>query len=993
MAVPTQFRQYLIAQDADGKNVEVVRTGDQVGVLAFDTRRLAFVHCHVLLDPLESRRNFDDRAQKFKTCGHPRLARLIESGEDEGSAFYITANVDGETVRRYLSRHDQIPVWLAMRLTSLSLEAVRAALEVGDFLPLQLMDVLRIVQTGPHDFLVMLADYRLAEPGGAKSARPRVAKGAFEKHEQFLGVFFLERLQTGPSMRDAMLSSADLAELLENLLSSCAQSVTGGIASVLKALAKSTPSPPPGELPVTLKPRPLVASLLQGFTEVARSVAARVRIHSQKLDAAHPYAMRGTLTRGGQEVVVEQVPPPRLVANGPAEMLRQVLNVPKTGKFPNLVPVNFVEQCDGVLCMAETAVEGVALSDLLAARGTLDPQEVYLVLAGMDAALAQLEKTNLDTKRLRLEDIYLFTGFSKAPAQESGLLAQKLNEWPGFSIVLRAHPCMGSMTGRGTDPAMLLPAEMKPKSGAEPLWHGAWIAALGCFLSGMPSGEAARHATGSEDVDATLRMFEEELMRGRKGAPSSRSGFLSQYAKVMEHHDVAQLGKVGGGFWAELSGAGAAQGRAAEISRGVTSVPEEQQKPAIVIPEKISPAEALPEKPTIGFAEALIQQAHLRDLAEGAPRGLQPMSPDLRDSLDDDPFESSWRPMHEAMPLWLRALMFAGGSLALGAALAHLSGRAKWQDPRAASLARPAAVETPPPAAVPIELPVATPASTASKNSKSPGPKLPPPSTPPLGAANLDPKLLPPKGTSAANTAKSATPATAPVAVDPALNSKLMELRKTGGKLPPELRGAVSKAARNGSTEAMLALGRMNLRGEAGAVDERSAFTWFDKAMNAGDTAATVPLAECYLQGWGTAPDLAVAVDLLSKASAKGEPAAKDLLGVCYARGFGVARDDAKAFELCSEAYSAGSATACGNLGALYLRGQGVAQDAERAVQLFGEGARRGHAESMLLYAQSLEYGTGIPADRAQAEQWYLQAARLGNAEAANWCRQKGLAY
>src|SRR5436190_1083898 len=84
-------------------------------------------------------------------------------------------------------------------------------------------------------------------------------------------------------------------------------------------------------------------------------------------------------------------PPGRLVANGPAELLRRVLNVPRTGKFPNLVPVNFLEQNGGLLSMAETAVEGIALSDLIDARGTLDPQEVYLVLAGMDAALAQLE--------------------------------------------------------------------------------------------------------------------------------------------------------------------------------------------------------------------------------------------------------------------------------------------------------------------------------------------------------------------------------------------------------------------------------------------------------------------------------------------------------------------------------------------------------------------------------------------------------------------------
>ena len=569
MAGPTQFRQYLIAQDAEGNNVEVVRTAEQVGVLAFDTRRLAFVHCHVLLEPLSSRRTFDDRARRFKASGHPHLARLIESGEDEGSAFYITANVDGETLRGYLSRHEQLPVWLAMRLTASCLEAVRAALEVGDFLPLQLMDVLRIAQTGPHDLRVMLTDYRLADPAGAKSARARLAKSAFDKQEQFLGVFFLERLQTGSSIQDASLSAADFAELLQNLLSSCGAGVDAGIENVLRALEKSTPSPPPGEMAPQLKPKSLLAPLLPTSGEVARSVAANVRVQSQKLDASQPYTLHGTLTKSGQEIVLEPVPPVRIAGTGPAGVLRQVLHLPKAGKFPNLVPVNFVEQHEGVLCFAETAVEGIVLSDLLAARGTLDPQETYLVLAGMDAALAQVEKTNVDTRRLRLEDIFLFTGFSKGPAAESGLLSKRLNEWPGFSIVLRAHPCLSSMSGRGTDPAMLLPTEMKTKAGAEPVWNGAWMAALGCFLSGMTSGVAAKHVTGVEEVDSTFRMFEDELARGRKGSPSSRSGFLSHFARVMQDHDLAQPEKGGrllGGAERLRRGAGSRRG---DFPRGV----------------------------------------------------------------------------------------------------------------------------------------------------------------------------------------------------------------------------------------------------------------------------------------------------------------------------------------------------------------------------------------------------------------------------------------
>jgi TPR repeat protein len=995
MPGPTQFRQYLIAQDAEGNNVEVVRSADQVGVLAFDTRRLAFVHCHVLLEPLSSRRAFDDRARKLKACGHPRLARLIESGEDEGSAYYITANVDGETLRAYLARHEQIPVWLAMRLTALALEAVRAALEVGDLLPLQLMDVLRIVQTGEHDFQVVLADYRLADPPGAKSARTKLAKTGFDKQEQFLGVFFLEKLQTGASIQEADLGAGDFAELLENLLGSCSQGVDEGIRNILKALAKSTPMPPAGEIAAQLKPKPLLVPLLPGFSDVARGVAAKVRIHSQKLDASLPYAMRGTLTRTGQEVIVEPVPHVRLAGTGPAGVMRQVLNLPKSGKFPNLVPVNFVEDHEGLLCLAETAVEGISLSELLSARGPLDPHETYLVLAGMDAALSQLEKTALDTRRLRLEDIFLFTGFSKGPVHESGLLTRKLNEWPGFSVVLRAHPCLGSMSGRGTDPAMLLPVDAKAKADVEPVWNGGWMASLGCFLAGMITGEASKHLCGQEEVDSTFRMLEDELTRGRKGSPSSRASFLSRFARVIHHHDVEQPDKAGG-FWAELSGGGAAQSRAAEISR--PSIPAPPEVPAPVTAKAVALVSApVVEAPAIGFAEALIQQTHRSDEEQRSPRGLQTMRPGMRMPAHD--FESSWRPMHQAMPLWMRGFLFAGGSLLLGAVLAHLSGRALWQDARSAFLSSPApATRTDEPVEAMIDLPVAPSASPGSaaaprsSSAASKGPKLAPPPPERLAAVDLEAKS--PAGAPAFPVSMAPKPSGASTAApDEGLTSKLAALRKSGGRLPTELRAATDKAARDGNTEAMLALGRMHLRGESGSVDERTAFVWFDKAMSAGDTAATVPLAECYLQGWGTATDLGLAIDLLSKAASGGDATAKDLLGVCYARGIGVTQDNARAFQLCTEAYLAGVVSACGNLGALYRRGQGVPEDAERAVQLFAEGARRGHAESMFLYAQCLEYGTGTPADRSQAIQWYQNAARLGNAEAANWCREKDISF
>ncbi|WP_075087760.1 hypothetical protein [Verrucomicrobium spinosum] len=71
MANPTQFRHYLIAQDADGANLEVLRSSEQVAVFAFDSRRQVFVHCHVLLDPVEDQAAFELAPACLQTRGTP----------------------------------------------------------------------------------------------------------------------------------------------------------------------------------------------------------------------------------------------------------------------------------------------------------------------------------------------------------------------------------------------------------------------------------------------------------------------------------------------------------------------------------------------------------------------------------------------------------------------------------------------------------------------------------------------------------------------------------------------------------------------------------------------------------------------------------------------------------------------------------------------------------------------------------------------------------
>ncbi|MEZ0275425.1 MAG: hypothetical protein ACAH88_11015, partial [Roseimicrobium sp.] len=213
MPGPTQFRHYLIAQEAEGKNIEVVRSAEQVGVLAFDLERHVFAHFHVLLEPLKDKAAFEERARSVQNHGHPRLARLLDLGEDEGSPFYITTNVDGETLRSYLDRSETLPVWLAMRITQSALEAVQALMAVGDLLPTQPLDGLRLVQTGTQSLQVSVADYRLAEDPVSKAAKARQGRAPLEKQGQFLMAFFQERLESDVSRADARLQTADFVEL------------------------------------------------------------------------------------------------------------------------------------------------------------------------------------------------------------------------------------------------------------------------------------------------------------------------------------------------------------------------------------------------------------------------------------------------------------------------------------------------------------------------------------------------------------------------------------------------------------------------------------------------------------------------------------------------------------------------------------------------------------------------------------------------------------
>lgn len=686
MSEPHQFRHYLIVQDAGGANVELERSAEKVAVLAFDTLRFEFAACHVLLQPVEERAAFEESCRRLRGHGHPLLARLIDFGEDEGNPFYITSAADGEPLRAYLARQQELPGWLAVMLASRALDAAVAVGARGDYLTAQPLNSLRVVQVGPQSLVVIASDYRLT-PARA-TAKGRALRANFDKQGKFLRAFLLEQSGGSPTLPDHPLNAADFTELLAGCLQAASPAAISQMLDLRDSLQKLAPEHLSGEIPAPQKPRALLAPHLAGYQDVARAVSNRVRIQSQRLDMTNPYSMRGTLAKAGRPVLVEQIPPIRLVGRRVLDTARETQKLTRKNDHPHLVTLALVHEAEQLLCQAEELVDGVSLADLLRERGALDVSEAYLVLAGLDSALADLDSTSLPAQKLRLEDVFLLVAGAREAPRTARLLAARLTDWPSFSVVLRAHPCLASMSGRGTDPGLLLPPGATTSAEVPTRWHGGWLAAVGRFLLGIESAVGAPFQTANAARDDTAaRMLDDEIARTIEGRPGSRAEFLSRFARIVHQRDRVKAAPSSIKTTAKEAGITEIMPSPKSRPLGEAPAPADAEEGGDGV-EVISPGGAIaaaltgaaltqgvstpkPDKPSAGFAELLFQGG------EGEP--AHPDEPDWARRQPAGSLPSHFEAPRDQTPFWLKAAVFLLGSMALGGFLTHLSGVALWQ--------------------------------------------------------------------------------------------------------------------------------------------------------------------------------------------------------------------------------------------------------------------------------------------------------------------------
>jgi hypothetical protein len=225
-------------------------------------------------------------------------------------------------------------------------------------------------------------------------------------------------------------------------------------------------------------------------------------------------------------------------------------------------------------------------------------------------------------------------------------------------------------------------------------WHGGWLAAVGRFLVGLDSAPAE----ASRDRESVIRLFDDEIAKARDGAPATRSDLLGRFARVIQHYDLVAPSPI------TTTPAAEPRIKPSQLIHKDKPPPpmpaDAVAKPAPSAPPNLPPS--LPDLPigagtlipaaseadsgeSIGFAELLFQSPAEADIARRGGHWGQGASNDFASGQ-----VGNWGLEEDPSPWWLKAAVFIGGSMVIGAILAHQSGHAVWQ--KAADPAPPAVI-------------------------------------------------------------------------------------------------------------------------------------------------------------------------------------------------------------------------------------------------------------------------------------------------------------
>lgn len=387
---------------------------------------------------------------------HPGVARIFETGEQDGQFYFVNEFVDGERLTDYSERVGTLPRNLAASLAiqmcdiaallidyprllaSVRPEDFAISLERGWLLTLRLTDM------GFDRPEVPLRDSELAarwirHVGSLLEAFTQGKKLAFVDGSTSLSVAGpLTALEQSVRRQPGVLAVSEIKRLKHTLLHGLGFDNSPGNPTLHYHPAfRAVTDPvqvPRGPLFHLLMESGELRELLTEKYEVIASSA--LDWSAYRIEAA----VKSPRSPGSNKELtqIHILPPDRLLDDSGPHPLNQKMSHSYLKDHPNLVRTRSLASGDDFTLVADEPVRGFSLMNLVTARGHLSPQEVLLLLRQIDRALSHFQGASFGLGRI--DPWWILFHFEEPldPAKQRELVAhESITNWPAWEIKFR----------------------------------------------------------------------------------------------------------------------------------------------------------------------------------------------------------------------------------------------------------------------------------------------------------------------------------------------------------------------------------------------------------------------------------------------------------------------------------------------------------------------------------------------------------------------------
>lgn len=455
----TSFGHLALSRRASGETVRLVRSPDEVVLLAFDKQIKRLVELHLLRagQPMEGalKKSSMERAKLAAEIRGPTFMRIIEVGEDQGVVYYTSNLNEGEFVADYVTRRGSLPPATVFSLLLQLLEDVMLLTDKPRLVPQIRLDRVMITTVEDTFLQLRLYDFGLGSPERPAGDNARqvlqVCELIFllltgkifagESPDRYPALTALP-MSLRTTLRAALMDPGNTPVSLEKLRDDVREAFSAQVSNIQ---ARNTRK----QLVVTSASQPtsLLQDLLLEGVPVERVLGSRFRVEDEETARRYPFSIPCVNSKTDLPVTVHLLPPSRIVDKLEYDAVPLQSWRFNSEKHPNILRSLSLWESPDWSFLTEEREPGFSLSRLLTERLTLNASEVTVVLRQVNAGIEQA--LDCGVPRLDLHPSNLFLRVGKAgpmlAREHERLMQKRLDAWPLFHVKLRPHVTMRNL--------------------------------------------------------------------------------------------------------------------------------------------------------------------------------------------------------------------------------------------------------------------------------------------------------------------------------------------------------------------------------------------------------------------------------------------------------------------------------------------------------------------------------------------------------------------